>query len=382
MRNSPYLTGAFLLSASLLGLHPAQAAIVNWDTSSAAGFQSGSGTWGADHFWSGDGTTLSPWVSGDQAVFLGETTAVNDTISLGSVQNLTGLTFGSATTAGNWTFSGSGMALTANSTFNVNAGSTASIGNIISGAFSLTKAGTGGLTLTGANTYTGATTVSAGTLTLAAGGSMGAGALSVASGASLVLNASAATPTLTGAGAVAIAEGATLTLNTTAGSPQFHGTFSGAGSLVKSGAGEVLLTGNNSGLTGAITINGGMISAQNLVSTLGSGDITVTANATIGAYAGGVFAAGRLNNRITVTAGTLTLGRNGTTTLGGDVVAIGAGSILVGGGGTVVIERDIRTLGTGTLSVAAGTTLQLGNGGVTGTFNGGLSFDHSAGSLI
>jgi len=167
MRNSKLLMRAILLSAGLLGINPASAATVTWDTSAAAGFQSGSGTWGTDSFWSSNGTTLSPWVSGDQAVFLGETAAVNNTISLSAVQNLTGLTFGSATTSGNWTFSGSGMTLTANSTFNVNAGSTASIGNIISGAFSLTKAGTGNLTLAGANTYSGVTTLAGGVLEVA-----------------------------------------------------------------------------------------------------------------------------------------------------------------------------------------------------------------------
>ena len=652
---------SFLLAAAL-ALTPAIGATVTWDTSSTAGFQSGNGTWGTDSFWSSNGTTLSPWVSGDAAVFLGETTAVTNTITVGSAQNISGLSFGSATTFGDWTFAGSGMSLSANSTFTVNAGSTASIGNTISGAFGLTKAGTGGLTLTGANTYSGATTVSAGTLTLASGASlatsgfntaagatlalnastaittlngagniqigagatltlnnstaqsigsgvasslastgafsgagtfvksgtgllyvqgdfsstttnvtlsggsfqfvgssgadtnafgtgtitvtanstlntytdgtrtkssrllnaivvtggtlalgtgsggsgslilaggltatnaanvtvgggrvilesdlamngtgaftltggtlqlgnntatgsingglsfnatagaldfkrsdnvtysgafsgtgtlsqtgsgnltltgantytgtttvsagtltlasgatMGAGALSVASGASLVLNASATTATLTGSGAITIGTGITFTLNTTAGNPQFLGTFSGAGSLVKSGAGEVFLTGDNSGFTGAITINGGMISVQNSISILGSGDITVTANATVGTYTGQIYTTpGRLNNKLTVTAGTLTLGRNGRTILGNDVIASGTGSIVVGGGGTTVIEKDISNTGTGALSVASGTTLQLGNGGTTGTFNGGLSFNQSAGNL-
>ncbi|MCX6917716.1 MAG: autotransporter-associated beta strand repeat-containing protein [Verrucomicrobia bacterium] len=372
---------SFLLAAAL-ALTPAIGATVTWDTSTTAGFQSGNGTWGTDSFWSSNGTTLSPWVSGDAAVFLGETTAVTNTITVGSAQNISGLSFGSATTFGNWTFSGSGMNLSANSIFTVNAGSTAAIGNLISGAFSLTKAGTGSLTLTGTNTYTGATTVSAGTLTLASGATMSAGALSVASGASLVLNASATTSTLTGSGAITIGTDTTFTLNTTAGNPQFLGTFSGAGSLVKSGAGEVFLTGDNSGFTGAITINGGMISVQNSISTLGSGDITVTANATIGTYTGGGFTTpGRLNNKLTVTAGTLTLGRNGRTILGNDVIASGTGSIVVGGGGTTVIEKDIGNTGTGALSVASGTTLQLGNVGTTGTFNGGLSFNQSAGNL-
>jgi len=382
MRNTPILGSALLLSAALLTLRPAIAATVTWDTSTAAGFQSGNGTWGTDNFWSTDGTTLLPWVSGDTASFLGQASAVTNTITVGSAQAIAGLTFGSATTSGNWTFSGSALNMSTNATFTVNAGSTSSMGNVIAGDFGLSKAGTGSLTLSGQNTYTGATTVSAGTLTLASGATMSAGALTVAAGASLVLNSSAMTSTLTGSGAIAIGTGAVFTLNTTSGSPQFLGTFSGAGSLVKSGGGEVLFAGDNSGLTGAITVNGGMISVQNSFSTLGSGDVTVTANATIGTFTGSGFTTpGRLNNKLNVTAGTLTLGRNGRTVLGNDVIASGTGSIVVGGGGTTVIEKNIANTGTGTLSVSSGTTLQLGNGGTTGTFNGGLSFDQPTGSL-
>ena len=67
--------------AAALALTPAIGATVTWDTSTTAGFQSGNGTWGTDSFWSSNGTTLSPWISGDTASFLGQTTAVNDTIT-------------------------------------------------------------------------------------------------------------------------------------------------------------------------------------------------------------------------------------------------------------------------------------------------------------
>ena len=368
-----------LFAAALLSLRPLSAATVTWDTSTTAGFQSGNGTWGTNALWSADGTTLLPWVAGDVAVFQGEPVAVTNAITVGSVQNISGITFGSTTTSGNWTISGSTLNLSAAATFTVNASSTSSIGNVISGGFGLTKAGEGVLTLGGLNTYTGSTTVAAGTLTLATGASMSSGALSVAAGANLILNSNATTSALTGSGNVTIGNGAALTLNTTSGEPQFLGVFAGSGNLVKSGAGEVYLTGDNSGFTGAVTVNGGMISTQNAVSSLGSGDITVTANATIGTH--NTMPVGRLNNKLNVTAGTLTLGRNGRTILGNDVIASGSGSIVVGGGGVAVIEKDISNVGTGTLSVAAGSTLQLGNGGTTGTFNGGLAFNQSAGNL-
>lgn len=170
MRNPPssLVRTSFLLAAAL-ALTPAIGATVTWDTSTTAGFQSGNGTWGTDSFWSSNGTTLSPWVSGDTAVFLGEATAVTNTITVGSAQNISGLSFGSATTSGNWTLSGVGtLNLSGNSNFAVASGSTATIGSVIAnnGAVigSLVKTGAGTLVLSGANANTGTTFVQQGTL--------------------------------------------------------------------------------------------------------------------------------------------------------------------------------------------------------------------------
>ena len=96
MRTNTYLIRTSFLLAAALALTPAIGATVTWDTSTTAGFQSGNGTWGTDSFWSSNGTTLSPWISGDTASFLGQTTAVNDTITIGSNQTIGGLSFGSA----------------------------------------------------------------------------------------------------------------------------------------------------------------------------------------------------------------------------------------------------------------------------------------------
>lgn len=379
MRNNKFLTRAILLSASLLVIDSALAATVTWDTSTQAGFQSGNGTWGTDSFWSSNGTTLSPWVSGDQAIFVGEAASVANTITLGAAQNLSGLTFGSATTSGDWTFSGGGMALTANSTFNVNEGSTASIGNVISGAFGLTKAGTGSLTLSGANTYTGATTVSAGTLTLASGGSLGIGLLAVGTGATMVLNSSSTVSNLSGAGNVSIGSGATLTLNPASGWQTFSGQLSGSGSIVKSNAGgESVFSGDNSGYTGAITLSAGILTLQNSVNSLGSGDLTITGASTIGGVGGaGAF----LNNKVIVTGGTATLGRGGNTLILAKDVTFGGTSNIVIGSGTVALAGNLTKTGTGTWSVSSGATLQIGNGGTTGAIEGGTSFNLATGNL-
>jgi fibronectin-binding autotransporter adhesin len=401
MRKPPrsFARTSFLLAAAL-ALTPAIGANVTWDTSTAAGFQSGNGTWGTDSFWSSNGTTLSPWVSGDAAVFLGETTAVNDTITLSSVLpiSLSGLTFGSATTLGNWTFSGSGMNLSSNSIFTVNDGSMAAIGNVISGAFGLTKAGTGNLTLTGANTYTGTTTVSAGTLTVASGASLATSGFTTAVGATLVLNSSATVTTLTNHGNTQIGSGATFTLNNStsqsignglASSGASSGSITGAGTFVKTGAGLVYVQGDMSASTTNVILSGGTLQFVGVsgadTNAFGTGTITVTANSTLNSYTDATRTKNsRLLNAISVTGGTLALGTGsvggGSLTLAGGLTATNAANVTVGGG-RVILESDLAMNGTGAFTLTGG-TLQLGNNTATGSINGGLSFSATAGSLI
>ena len=387
MRTTTSLVRTSFLLAAALALTPAIGATVTWDTSTTAGFQSGNGTWGTDSFWSIDGTSLSPWVSGNTATFLGQTTAVNDTITLGSNQTIVGgLNFGSATTSGNWTFSGSDLSMSANSTFTVNAGSTAAIGNVITGAFSLTKAGTGNLTLTGANTYAGRTTVSAGTLTLASGASLGAALLTVSVGATMAINGSSTVSNLAGGGNISIGSGATLTLDQVAVSySTFSGQLSGSGALVKSNVGgETVFSGDNSGYTGAITMNAGSaFRLQNATNSLGSGDLTINGSVIIGAgsISVGILAVPFMNNKVIVTAGTATLGYNsGILTLAKDVTLGGASNIIFGSG-TVVLGGNLTNTGTGKWSVNSGVTLQVGNGGTTGAVEGGHAFNLATGNL-
>ena len=130
----------------------------------------------------------------------------------------------------------------------------------------LTKDGTGTLTLSAANTYTGSTTVNAGSVVLGATNAISSGsAVSVALGATLDLNGYSDTiGSLAGAGNVTSSAAGTLTL--TCGGNNSSTTFSGVlsdglatVSLTKTGTGTLILSGVNT-YAGATTISAGTIS--------------------------------------------------------------------------------------------------------------------------
>ena len=97
-------------------------------------------------------------------------------INGGTIDNTSGAAISTSnykqTWGGNFTFGGSNalnlgtgaVTLTGNRTVTINGTGALTVGGVISGAFGLTKAGNGTLTLNGANTYSGATTVNAGTI--------------------------------------------------------------------------------------------------------------------------------------------------------------------------------------------------------------------------
>ncbi|EAA5852643.1 TPA: fibronectin-binding autotransporter adhesin ShdA [Salmonella enterica subsp. enterica serovar Bareilly] len=112
--------------------------------------------------------------------------------------------------------------------------------NTLSGSGSLVKTGTGELTLNGDNSYSGGTTITDGTLTADHADSLGTGAVA-------------------NSGVLQVGEG------------ELENTLSGSGSLVKTGTGELTLSGDNS-YSGATTITDGTLIAAN-VNALGSGNI-------------------------------------------------------------------------------------------------------------
>ncbi|EHO1656625.1 fibronectin-binding autotransporter adhesin ShdA [Salmonella enterica] len=112
--------------------------------------------------------------------------------------------------------------------------------NTLSGSGSLVKTGTGELTLSGDNTYSGGTTITGGTLTADHADSLGTGAIA-------------------NSGVLQVGEG------------ELENTLSGSGSLVKTGTGELTLSGDNS-YSGGTTISDGTLIAAN-VNALGGGNI-------------------------------------------------------------------------------------------------------------
>ncbi|WP_193579844.1 fibronectin-binding autotransporter adhesin ShdA [Salmonella enterica] len=113
--------------------------------------------------------------------------------------------------------------------------------NTLSGTGSLVKTGTGDLTLNGDNDYSGGTTIDDGLLIADNADSLGSGDID-------------------NSGGLKVGEG------------ELKNTLSGSGSLVKTGTGELTLSGDNNTYFGDTTIAGGTLIAAN-VNALGSGNI-------------------------------------------------------------------------------------------------------------
>ncbi|EII5150438.1 fibronectin-binding autotransporter adhesin ShdA [Salmonella enterica] len=115
--------------------------------------------------------------------------------------------------------------------------------NTLSGSGSLVKTGTGELTLSGDNSYSGDTTIIGGTLTADHADSLGTGVIA-------------------NSGVLQVGEG------------ELENTLSGSGALVKTGTGELTLSGDNT-YSGGTTIDDGVLIATN-VNALGGGDVDNT----------------------------------------------------------------------------------------------------------
>ncbi|MCO6409137.1 autotransporter domain-containing protein [Hoeflea alexandrii] len=203
-----------------------------------------------------------------------------------------------------------------NAGLTVNQSGTATYAGVISGTGSLIKSGAGTVTLTGANSHTGGTTVSGGMLQIGNGGTSGSIGGDITNNAALTFNRSNALI--------------------------FSDDISGTGSLAKSGAGTLTLTGTNTH-SGGTTISSG---------TLQVGD-------------GG--ASGSIGGNITNNAA-LVFNRNDALTYAG--VISGTGSLTKSGAGTLTLTGTNTHSGGTTISSG---TLQVGNGGASGSIGGDIT---------
>jgi fibronectin-binding autotransporter adhesin len=166
-----------------------------------------------------------------------------------------------------------------NSTYIVNVGTneTSYYNYIMSGPGNLVKSGSGGLDLSTSNTFTGSTTVNDGTLLTRNLSALGNNsAVSVNNGTLVVYSQSLIIGSLGGTGGtVDIRSGQTLTTGGDNTSTTYNGVILGTGQLTKQGAGNFILTGNNT-YSGITTISAGtlQIGDSSTSGTLGTGNVT------------------------------------------------------------------------------------------------------------
>ena len=280
----------------------------------------------------------------------------------------------------------------ANLTFNVSG--TTLVSGLISGAGSLTQAGTGTTILAANNTYSGTTTISAGTLQVSNGGTSGRlGTGNVIDNAALVFNASSPTTvtslisgtgslTQAGTGALVLAANNTYSGGTTinAGTTLQVGNAGAAGNL---GSGAVTDNGDLVfDTTGTTTITP-VIGGSGNLSQIGTGTTVLTSNntysgsTTISAgtlQVGNGGASGSLGTATTITDNAnLTFNLGGTNTI--NTVIAGTGNLTKAGAGTLILAANNTYSGSTTISAG---TLQVGNGGTTGSLGTGSVTDNAA----
>ncbi|PVJ98406.1 fibronectin-binding autotransporter adhesin ShdA [Salmonella enterica subsp. enterica serovar Newport] len=194
--------------------------------------------------------------------------------------------------------------------------------NNVTGEGQIVKSGSDELIVTGDNNYSGGTTISGGTLTADHADSLGSGDID-------------------NSGVLKVGEG------------ELENILSGSGSLVKTGTGELTLSGDNS-YSGGTTITGGTLTADHADS-LGSGDIDNSGVLQVGE--------GELKNTLFGSGSLVKIG-TGELTLNGDNDYSG-GTTITGG---TLIAASVNALGSGDIDNSG--VLQVGEGELKNTLFG------------
>nr|WP_315132967.1 autotransporter-associated beta strand repeat-containing protein [uncultured Flavobacterium sp.] len=255
----------------------------------------------------------------------------------------------------------------------------------------LTKTGAGKLTFTGINSYSGTTTINAGTLQIGDGGTLGTiSSAGVTNNAALVFNRSndftisnaisgTGTVTKSGAGVLTLSGGNSYTGLTTisqgilkCGSTNALGTIAGSTTIVDGAALD--LNGLNYSTAEPLTINGtgvsdsGVISNSTTTAATFAGPITLASNATINGKDANLTLSGTINGAYALEVTTTNKAFSQTGIVGGTTppvsYTINAGTGLVTKGAAATVAGPI-TLDGGQLSLSSTTSSTLANAAIT-----------------
>lgn len=250
----------FLIASFQIG-QGLQAATYYWDSDADATGNlvdgtnlGGTGTWdlGTTNWWDTAGMVVWPNTTADTAIFSGTAGIV----TLGAPVNVGTLQFDSD----GYQITGSTLTLGGAATINVTAGNHAAVLSDIAGTSGLVKTGAGTLNLGPLNSFTGSTVINGGVVEVYRDESLGSGngAIQINGGTLSALgnNFYSTRNIEVGAG------GATLDVTreySNWGSMRLKGVISGAGTLTKTGFGQLRLDGDSSGFTGPVVFEQGII---------------------------------------------------------------------------------------------------------------------------
>ena len=340
MLSSSGLRVLLLFLTSGLGF-PA-AAQLYWDTNGrTAGASSGTtapGTWGVDNFWSTDPTgtaNTAAWTPAQQAVFSAGGNATGSfTVNVSGTQVTSGILFED----GNVTLSGGRLLLTngiGNATLSVASTNIATLSSSLLGSSGLVKSGTGTLLLSGTNSYSGLTDLQLGTLLVSKPTSLGSSSLDLdggtfgATGGPLILNN---TVTLSSDSTIGGDSDLTFTGDFNAeGGPRLL-TFSNPGTTTFAGANFILGDKNKLGVVTLNVLGGGVAISGVIQNGVGArpDSILKTGNGSLLLSGNNTFSGG-----IELVAGSLYLGNDN---------AAGSGNLTLDDGVTLSATNGDRTI--------------------------------------